>query len=162
MYIPDYLVIIASSSAVQAFKEMLPLLILALYGLVVEIVLNQFDRTFSQCWWFFISIIILIISDLIWASWAASTPMADIIIYGENASPLIASIFVFLFVAFLLLLWITIVGTRQIVREAGGSGWGLALLRLSPLVLLIWVAVIVVVKGNALVGTSGFLNLITM
>ncbi len=162
MYIPDYFIIIASSSAVQAFKEMIPLLILALYGLVLEIVLNQFDRTFSQCWWFFISTIILILSDLIWANWAASTPMADIIIYAESASQLIASISVFLFVACILFFWMTIAGTRQIVLEAAGSGWGWALLRLSPIVPLLWLAVIVVIKGNALVGTSGFLNLIKM
>lgn len=160
MYIPEIPFLIASSSAIQTLKASLPLLIIAFYSFIVELVLNKMDRTFSQCWWFFISAVVLIISDLIWVSWAASTPMADIIIYGENASQLIASVFVFLLVACLLLIWMAIIGIKQVVIEATGSGWGWAFLRLSPLVPLVWIAVTVLIKGNALVGPSGFLNLI--
>lgn len=162
MYIPEHIVFIASSGAVQAIKGILPLLILAFYGITIEILLNKFDRTFSQCWWFFFAAIALIVTNLTWASWTASTPIADIIIYGEAASKLIFSVFAFLFVVSLLLIWMVISGMKQIIIEAGGSGWGWALLRLSPLVPLIWIAFTILIQGNAAIGDSGFINLIKM
>lgn len=162
MHIPEFLFLVASSGAVQAIREMLPLLILAFYCLALEIILNKFDRTFSQSWWFFFSAIVVIVSDLIWQSWVASTPMADIIIYAENASQLIFSVFAFLIVVCLLLIWMVASGVKQIAIEAAGSGWGWGLLRLSPLIALIWISINLVIKDNALVGTSGFLNLIKM
>ncbi len=138
------------------------MLILSFYSLAVEIVLNKFDRTFSQSWWFFFLAIVLTISDLAWVSWTASTPMADIIIYAENSSQLIFSVFTFLFVVSLLLIWMVASGVRQITLEAAGSGWGWALLRLSPLVPFVWISINILIKDNALVGPSGFLNLIKM
>ncbi len=162
MYIPEHLFFVASSGAVQAIKAVLPLLILAFYAITLEILLNKFDKTFSQSWWFFFAPIILIVSDLTWGSWTASTPMADIIIYGEDASKLIFSVFAFLFVVSLLLIWMVISGMKQIIIEAGGSGWGWALLRLSPLVPLVWSAIRLLSQGNAAIGDSGFIHLIQM
>ena len=152
----------ASSGAVQAIREILPVLILAFCSLLIEVVLNKFDQTFSQSWWFFFATIVLMVSDLTWVSWTASTPMADIIVYAENASQLIFSVFAFLFVVCLLLIWMIASGMKQIMIEAAGSGWGWALLRLSPLVAFVWILINVLIKDNALVGTSGFLNLIKM
>ena len=162
MYIPEQLFFVASTSAIQAIKSVLPLLILAFYGITLEILLNKFDRTFSQCWWFFFATIVLTVSNLTWESWTASTPMADIIIYGEAASKLILSVFAFLFVVALLLIWMVISGMRMIIIEAGGSGWGWAILRLSPLVPIVWIAIKLLVQGNAAVGESGFIHLIQM
>lgn len=162
MYILEQFCFVASSSAVQAIKGILPLLILAFYGLTLEILLNKFDQTFSQCWWFFFAAIALIVTNLTWASWTASTPMADIIIYGEAASQLIFSVFAFLFIVSLLLIWMVIAGMKQIIIEAGGSGWGWAFLRLSPLVPLAWIAITLLVQGNAAIGDSGFLKLIKL
>ncbi len=162
MYIPEFSFLVASSGPVQAIRAILPVLALAFYCLAVEIILNKFDRTFSQSWWFFFSTIVLTVSDLAWESWTASTPMADIIVYAENASQLIFSVFAFLFVVCLLIIWMVASGVRQITIEAAGSGWGWALLRISPLVPFVWIATNTFIKGNTLVGTSGFLNLIKL
>ena len=138
------------------------MLILAFYGLTLEIILNKFDRTFSQSWFFFFAAIVLLVTDVTWSAWTASTPMADIIIYAETSQQLIASVFAFLFVVSLLLFWLLFAGIKQIAIEAGGSGWGWALLRFTPLIPLFWIAISILVEGNALVGSDGFLNLIRM
>ncbi len=156
----DSLFSIAATGAVQAVKAMLPLGILAVLSLVLEILLNQFDRTFSACWWFFFAFILLLLGEVTWSSWTASTPMADIIRFGENAGSLIVSVFAFLAIVGLLLLYLMVLGVRRIVIEAHGSGWGWALLRLAPLIPLIGFICHVLVNGNAMVGETGFLNLI--
>lgn len=160
MNTPDILFSIAATVAVQAIMNMLPLGLLAVFSLTLEIVLNKFDRTFSACWWFFFGVVMLALSEIIWQSWTASTPVADIILYGETAGQLTFSIIAFVVIVCALLLWMLISGIRQIVIEAHGSGWGWASLRLAPLLPFAWFAFHTLVNGNAVVGESGFINLI--
>ena len=161
MNTPNILFPIAATVAVQAVMHLLPFGLLAAFSLTLEIILNTFDRTFSACWWFFFSVVMLALSEIIWQSWTASTPVADIILYGETAGQLTFSIIAFVVIVCALLLWMIIAGTRQIIIEAHGSGWGWALLRMTPLLPFAWFVFRTLVNGNALVGETGFINLIT-
>ena len=88
-----------------------------------------------------------------------STPMADIINYGENAGGLIVAIATYLIILGILLLWTLVAGVRQVVIEAGGSGWGWALVRLAPAAVLLALAIGVLGRGDAAVGGDGLLRL---
>jgi len=162
MNVPDILFPIAAIGTLQTLMQMFPLGLLAVYSLTLEITLNKYDRTFSAGWWFFCAIAILALSDVIWKSWTASTPMADILLYGEAAGQLTLSIAAFLAIVGALLLWLLISGIRLIVIEAHGSGWAWAFLRLSPLFPFFWFVFQTLVKGNARVGPSGLISLINL
>lgn len=160
MNVPDILFPIAAIGAIQAMMQMIPLGLLSVYSLTVEISLNKWDRTFSASWWFFCAVATLALSEIIWQSWTASTPMADIILYGEAASQLTVSIATFIVIVSAILLWMLIAGIRRIAIEAHGSGWAWATLRLTPLLPFFWFVFHAFVKGNAQVGDAGLLNLI--
>ena len=155
MNFPFALTALAYSGIVQEVRLLMPLIILVGACLVVEAILVWRDIAFSQCWWFFFSSVLLVVAALIWSSWTISTPMADIINYGEDSTRLILSIAAYLFIVGVLLLWTLVAGIRQVVVEAGGSGWGWALVRLAPAVFLVWFAVGVASRGNAAVGGEG-------
>lgn len=161
MNIPDVLFPIAVIGTMQAIMQMLPLGLLAVYSLATETILNKFDRTFSASLWFFSAITTLALSEIIWKSWTASTPMADIIRYGEIANQLIFSIITFVILVSAILLWMLILGIRKIVIEAHGSGWGWASLRLLPLLPFAWLLFQALINGNAQIGDAGFINLIS-
>ena len=158
----DSLFYLASTGMIAEIKMILPLVVVAVYSLATEIILNKFEKTFSQSWWFFFSFALVIIADVTWSSWTASTPMADILGYGETSGQLLFAISAFLIVVLLLLFWLLYAGIKQIVIEANGSGWGWALVRLSPLVPLAFLVIRSLEKGNAAVGTDGLLNLVKM
>ncbi|MGI5870275.1 MAG: hypothetical protein ACOX9C_12635 [Kiritimatiellia bacterium] len=155
MNFPLVLTALAYSGIVQEVRLLIPLVVLAAACLVLEAVLVYLDIAFTKCWWFFFATVLLIFADLIWSSWTVSTPMADIIHYGENAPQLIATIAAYLFIVGILLVWTIAAGIRQVVIETGGSGWFWGLVRLIPLVIWICLAVGVVTRGNAAVGGDG-------
>ena len=155
MNFPLALTALAYSGIVQEVRLLMPLVILAGVCLGVEAILVRLDIAFSQCWWFFFATVLLVVAALIWSSWTISTPMADIINYGEDSIRLILSIAAYLLIVGVLLVWTLVAGIRQVVIEAGGSGWGWALARLAPVVFLIWFAVGAISRGNAAVGGEG-------
>ena len=161
MYIPATLICLAYTGAVEEIRLLIPFAALGAYCLALEITLNRLDKTFSQSWWFFFTSAIAVIADLTWSSWTASTPMADIINYGENASHLIFAISAFLLIVGILISWTIVSGLRQIVIEASGCGWGWGGLRLTPLALLAWLLYEAMLRGNAAVGGDGLIRLLT-
>lgn len=150
---------LAYSGIVQEVRLLAPLMVLAIVCLILEGILVWRDIAFSRCWWFFFSTVLLVVGALIWSSWTVSTPMADIINYGENAGGLIVAIATYLIILGILLLWTLVAGVRQVVIEAGGSGWGWALVRLAPVAVLLALAIGVLGRGDAAVGGDGLLRL---
>ena len=150
---------LAYSGIVQEVRLLAPLMVLAIVCLILEGILVWRDIAFSRCWWFFFSTVLLVVGALIWSSWTISTPMADIINYGENAGGLIVAIATYLIILGILLLWTLVAGVRQVVIEAGGSGWGWALVRLAPAAVLLALAIGVLGRGDAAVGGDGLLRL---
>ncbi len=150
---------LAYSGIVQEVRLLAPLMVLAIVCLILEGILVWRDIAFSRCWWFFFSTVLLVVGALIWSSWTVSTPMADIINYGENAGGLIVAIATYLIILGILLLWTLVAGVRQVVIEAGGSGWGWALVRLAPAAVLLALAIGVLGRGDAAVGGDGLLRL---
>ena len=150
---------LAYSGIVQDVRLLAPLMVLAIVCLILEGILVWRDIAFSRCWWFFFSTVLLVVGALIWSSWTVSTPMADIINYGENAGGLIVAIATYLIILGILLLWTLVAGVRQVVIEAGGSGWGWALVRLAPAAVLLALAIGVLGRGDAAVGGDGLLRL---
>ena len=158
----DCLFYLAATGMIGEIKMLLPLVMVAAYSLTIEITLNKFEKTFSPSWWFFLSFALVIIANVTWSSWTASTPMADILGYGETSGQLLFAISAFLVVVLLLLLWLLYAGIKQISIEANGSGWGWALVRFSPLLPLAFLVVRSLERGNAAVGTDGLLSLVKM
>lgn len=150
---------LAYSGIVQEVRLLAPLMVLAIVCLILEGILVWRDIAFSRCWGFFFSTVLLVVGALIWSSWTVSTPMADIINYGENAGGLIVAIATYLIILGILLLWTLVAGVRQVVIEAGGSGWGWALVRLAPAAVLLALAIGVLGRGDAAVGGDGLLRL---
>lgn len=160
MYIPANIPCLAYTGVVEEIRLLIPLVVLAAFCLAIEITLNRLDKTFSQNWWFVFASAISIIADLTWSSWTASTPMADIINYGETSGHLIFAIASFLFVVALLLFWTVLSGVRQIFIEAPGGGWGWGVLRIAPLAILAWLLFEAMLRGNAAVGGDGLMRLL--
>ena len=160
MYIPENLICLAYSGVVEEIRMLVPFAVLAAYCLALEITLNRLDKSFSQSWWFFFTSAIASIADLTWSSWTASTPMADIINYGENSSQLLFAIAAFLLIVGVLLVWTIVSGFRQVFIEASGGGWGWGWLRLTPLVILVWLLYEAMLRGNAAVGGDGLIRLL--
>lgn len=160
MYIPANLICLAYTGVVEEIRLLVPFAVLAAFCLALEIILSRLDKTFSQSWWFFFASAISIIADLTWSSWTASTPMADIINYGETSGHLIFAIASFLIIVCLLLIWMVFSGVRQIIIEAPGGGWGWGVLRLTPLAILAWLLFEAMLRGNAAVGGDGLMRLL--
>lgn len=153
--------VVAAGEVLREVVFVSPIAILALSCYLIEYLVFETDRSFTRHGWFSISCILLIVANIAWSSWMISTPVENVVAQANQSLRILATIGAFVAAVVVLLIWTMLAGARQVHREINGAGVGLTLLRLSPLVPLLYYTTVSFIRGNEFVGDKGLLDLIT-
>ena len=152
---------VAAGEVLREVVFVSPIAILALSCYLIEYLVFETDRSFTRQGWFSISCILLIVANIAWSSWMISTPVENVVAQANQSLRILATIGAFVAAVVVLLIWTMLAGARQVHRESKGAGVWLTLLRLSPLLPLLYFTVVSFIRGNTFVGEKGLVALIT-
>lgn len=151
---------IAAYGFVADLKFMLPIVVVAIACIAVEMGAYKADKIFRPSVWFFLASAILVVGNFAWSSWTTSTPIPDILLYGETSSQLKMAIGAFALLIALLTAWSLFAGTMRVLRETPATGVACSIIRLLPLIPIVFLAIASFVRGNGAVGEDGLIALI--
>jgi hypothetical protein len=152
--------VIAIRELIQELPFLMPFVLLALGCVVIESWIYKKDKSFSKNGWFSGAAFFLLIINVAWSSWVSSTPIENLIAEQETAISITVTICSFLIIAYAIIFIAILAGTFRVLKELSGSGYGYALLRLSPAIFLVVFAIISFIHGNSAVGENGLIDLI--
>ena len=154
-------VIVAAGEVLRELVFISPIAVLCVSCYLIEFLVFETDRSFTKQGWFSSSCILLIVANIAWSSWMISTPVENIVAQADQSLKTLAMIGIFIATMVVLMSWTMLAGARQVHRESKGAGVWPTLLRLSPLLPLLYFTVVSFIRGNTFVGEKGLVDLIT-